>query len=616
MARLSQSRNLKGFGWLTKSRVTYHRDVAKERRALKRDAIEARKERIALKKLEAEERAADAKIAMAQRKIETAGKKADTGGMAESRFEAMKARMESEIAKQEEYKAAARARAGNPCARTRKSTVTDRAKRYRANQRGCKPKGVKKCKLCGAKSDLMVDHVDGFEENNRKANLRWLCRSCNTLLGAEMARTGQGRRTVQYNPKSTGGAQSLGEYINAVLQHTRGAHDEGGKIIHATPKWKRQEYASEIWSARHGRGNPAPQPGRRNSALEFSTEYHLGYNLGQADRQSANLRKTLDELHATFAANFPPESMASWESFETAYAAGYSGQMGAAAPNPVPHSPYVRFVVLWKQDGRGAFDEYGGYLDKRIAEGDAGRLRAAGHTAKVISASERTRTNREPADDPKCPLCHKPIEPQHTAAHDRQGRLVHDYCQRTRGNPEPAGDGSEEYQQALRTAELFHGRPVKEQIEVEEKIRTHDWYVSIGPLIKLKVKIVTGKRATFPFSVKGDALVNLFCSPDGRQMYLRGGDQELDLKALDMEQGTRWYRDRMVIGQITEITYQDRKKFHSFELVQYWHRLGEETKVKPWLLYDTMNKHLEIIGGQYHVETEALVESMSPGLVN
>lgn len=67
-----------------------------------------------------------------------------------------------------------------------------------------------------------------------------------------MAKTGKGRRTAQFNP----GAKSLGEYINAVLQHTRKAHDAGGLIIHETPKRKREEYASEIWSARKGRGNP------------------------------------------------------------------------------------------------------------------------------------------------------------------------------------------------------------------------------------------------------------------------------------------------------------------------------------------------------------------------
>jgi hypothetical protein len=618
MARLAQSRNLKGFGWLTKKRVTYHRDVAKERRELKRDAMEARKERIALKELEAKERAADAKIAAAQRKLETAAKKTDTGGMSEAKFEAMKARMEKEIEKQEQFKAAAlakvnpswgygiyqgspgfgandqvahfkskaaaetyarskgltgyrirRAFAKNPCASTRKTHVSDRAKRYRANQRGCKPAGVRKCKLCGSKSDVMVDHIDGNESNGSKRNLRWLCRSCNTLLGAEMARTGQGRRTVQYNPQ---GAQTLGEYVLAVLEHTRGAHDEAGKLIHATPKWKRQEYASEIWAARKARGNPAVSPeqyrlaqavlsgtarqthmspeaareivdrtpaklrseySKRNpcsSDKATSPEYQLGYSLGQRDRETATLPRTWAELEATFGAKFDPtRANALW--FFEAYKVGYEPTGGTTTGNP------------------------------------------RGQTHRGLSR-----------------------------------------------NPEPAqGDGSEEYQQALRTAELFHGRPVKEQIEVEEKIRTHDWYVSIGPLVKLIIKPLTKKprkRVPLPFHQSEAGQVQLFCSPDGRQFYLRGGDQELDLDAFGMGQGSKWYRDHMKIGEAVEITYRDRKKFHSFKLTDYFHKLGEETGDKPTLVYDSLSKKLGIIGGAYRIEMEDLVDGMSPGIVN
>jgi hypothetical protein len=642
MARAIQSRNLKGFRWLTKSRVTYHRDVAKERRELKRQAIEERKERIALKKLEAEERAADAKIAAASRKIEAAGKKTDTGSMSEARFEAMKTRMESEIAKQEEYKAAARARAGNPCAQTRKSQVSDRAKRYRANQPGCKPRGVKKCKLCGRKSDLMVDHIDGDESNGRKRNLRWLCRSCNTKLGADMARTGAGRRTVQYNPAvsdfeagaeaagmytrinvrpdrqsflaafnqwkrahgkdaslaqftagfksaapahwSNPGAETFGQYARAVAIHEShyvkgkrgrpghrvGAHDEGGAIIHDTPKWKRQEYAQEIWGSRRAKGNPAVSPeqyrlaqavlsgtarqthmspeaareiidrtparlrseySRRNpDSKETSPEYQLGYSLGQRDRETATLPRTWAELEATFDAKFDPtRANALW--FFEAYKAGYDPTGGTEAGNPR------------RQVNRGS----------------------------------------------------------------------------SRNNPEPADDGSEEYQQALRTAELFHGRPVKEEIEVKESIRTHDWYVSIGPLIKLVIKPVTKKpkaRVPLPFHQSETGQVQLFCSPDGKQFYLRGGDQELDLDAFGMGPGSAWYRDHMLIGEAVEITYRDRKKFHSFKLTDYYHKLGEDTRVKPTLAYDSLANKLSIIGGQYRIEMEDLVDGMSPGIVN
>jgi hypothetical protein len=189
-----------------------------------------------------------------------------------------------------------------------------------------------------------------------------------------------------------------------------------------------------------------------------------------------------------------------------------------------------------------------------------------------------------------------------------------------RRNPETAeGDGSEEYEQAKRTAELFHGRPVKEQIEVEEKIRTHDWYVSIGPLIKLIIKPVTKKpkaRVPLPFHQSEAGQVQLFCSPDGKQFYLRGGDQELDLNAFGMGEKSDWFRDHMLIGEAVEVTYRDRKKFHSFKLTDYYHKLGEQTRVKPTLVYDSLSKKLSIIGGQYRIEMEDLVDGMSPGIVN
>ncbi len=132
--------------------------------------------------------------------------------------------------------------------------ISDRAHRYRAQQ--CVPPGPRRCAVCGSTRFLVVDHRDGDEWNDAPGNLRWLCKSCNTRLGAEMAKKGRGRRTRQYNQ----GAKSLGAYVAAAIKHKRGAHDAGGKIIHETPKAKRSEYARKIWAARR-RFNPiyAPQ---------------------------------------------------------------------------------------------------------------------------------------------------------------------------------------------------------------------------------------------------------------------------------------------------------------------------------------------------------------------
>ncbi|HEV2233305.1 MAG TPA: HNH endonuclease signature motif containing protein [Terriglobia bacterium] len=105
--------------------------------------------------------------------------------------------------------------------------------------------------MCGSTANLVVDHIDGDERNDAPSNLRWLCKSCNTRLGLVMARAGQGRRTVQFNP----GAETLAAYVQAAVEHDRGAHDAGGLVIHQTPKEKRQAFAKEIWRRRRRTGH-------------------------------------------------------------------------------------------------------------------------------------------------------------------------------------------------------------------------------------------------------------------------------------------------------------------------------------------------------------------------
>jgi hypothetical protein len=65
-----------------------------------------------------------------------------------------------------------------------------------------------------------------------------------------MAKRGLGVRTRQYNPRKkkrrNPGAGNLAQYVQAAVDHTRGSHDAGGKIIHETPKSRRREFAREI----------------------------------------------------------------------------------------------------------------------------------------------------------------------------------------------------------------------------------------------------------------------------------------------------------------------------------------------------------------------------------
>ena len=100
----------------------------------------------------------------------------------------------------------------------------------------------------------MVHHRDGLEENNSPGNLQWACRSCNNRIAVEMVREGRGRRTCQFNP----GAETLAEYVQAAVEHRRGAQDPGGLLIHQTPSAQRREFAAEIWRRRRERGTDRP----------------------------------------------------------------------------------------------------------------------------------------------------------------------------------------------------------------------------------------------------------------------------------------------------------------------------------------------------------------------
>ena len=209
-------------------------------------------------------------------------------------------------------------------ARNRKpvTEISDRAKRYRAHAPECRPDGPKRCFKCGSQRFVVPDHKDGDESNGRKSNLRWACKRHNTILGKKMAKAGKGVRTRQYNPegyrveqvypgrfkvftpfnshsptltsrkkasdwlawhkklvaqtiRKNPGATNLAQYVQAAVDHTRGAHDEGGRVIHETPKSKRREFAREI-AFRKGHRNPK----RRNPETPADSLYRKFHGRG------------------------------------------------------------------------------------------------------------------------------------------------------------------------------------------------------------------------------------------------------------------------------------------------------------------------------------------------
>jgi hypothetical protein len=106
-----------------------------------------------------------------------------------------------------------------------------------------------------------VHHADGDEHNSAPENLVWACRSCNTLIGVVMKRSGLGVLTLQFNP-ARGGAQTLAQWVTAVLSmRGEGPMEPGAAVemIHATPAERRSRFAEQIWQRRRQRGTDRRQ---------------------------------------------------------------------------------------------------------------------------------------------------------------------------------------------------------------------------------------------------------------------------------------------------------------------------------------------------------------------
>lgn len=99
-------------------------------------------------------------------------------------------------------------------------------------------------------------HLDGNEAHGEPENLAYGCRSCNTKLAYAFKAIGAGVRTQQFNPAV--GIPTFQQYVWAVTHHSRGGHDEGGAIIHATPRDKRIEYARRIADIKRSRREEVP----------------------------------------------------------------------------------------------------------------------------------------------------------------------------------------------------------------------------------------------------------------------------------------------------------------------------------------------------------------------
>jgi len=180
-------------------------------------------------------------------------------------------------------------------------------------------------------------------------------------------------------------------------------------------------------------------------------------------------------------------------------------------------------------------------------------------------------------------------------------------------NLRPRRNPSEE-EQAVRLFQGFHGHDPKEIVEKHVSAATRLDYTALGDLVYLKVETPVGKKAEFNFHGDG---VKLAISPDGKQLYCIGGNQNI-LPCLDEDSKQKDFID---LGDAIEVAYLARKIHGKFQPVEYYHEFGEVDGTLPRLMYDRLRKQIFFIGGNYWVDVNmpapgTPLGKISPGIEN
>src|SRR5581483_11255506 len=377
--------------------------------------------------------------------------------------------------------------------------ITDREKRYRANTPECRPAGPRRCEKCRTTKNVVVHHRDGDESNGKKSNLGWLCRPHNAEAMIAMKRAGKGVRTRQYNP----GAKNLGEYVDAAVKHKRGSYDEGGKVIHETPKSTRQKFAREIWSRRRASVRVSSRNGRKPRRKNL-------FGLFERKAHARPVRRFYDKAADVLK--------------------GQPSKRRFKGPR-VKHASARN--VFWDRLSEGQ--------RRRVAR-EAGMAPTTADQVAVMTWSALGKSNFKEW---------KTALSENYRAMVKHGQTIPNPRKRNQ-NGDLAGE--------RRMYRKFHGRDghnVKEIIEVVEYQKD---FAKCGALSKMVVKTPNGEFA-LEFD-KRDG-IDVATNAEGTQLYLIGGNQDISRPLSQF--GVDTTKDLVKIGLCTRIDYITQKRFDKFK---------------------------------------------------
>lgn len=229
-----------------------------------------------------------------------------------------------------------------------------------------------------------------------------------------------------------------------------------------------------------------------------------------------------------------------------------------------------------------------------------GNLYASGYTKKQAAQALRDRV-REYRRSGKLPAGGGYGNPRRSTKRRR----------RTDRNPD-------ETKQAVKLFQSFHGKDPKDIVEKHVSAAIRKDYAALGELIAIGLDVpnqhgqslVNNWQKENHFGFEGDGVM-LASSPNGKQMYLVGGNQNLSQCLKRVEHDDE--KDFIDLGDIGFVVYLARKVHGNFEPIEYVHELGEKTGVLPRGMYDKLKRQIFFVGGEYFIDTK---KGVSPGIEN
>ena len=204
------------------------------------------------------------------------------------------------------------------------------------------------------------------------------------------------------------------------------------------------------------------------------------------------------------------------------------------------------------------------------------------------------KATRKPAAKPRAKSSGKKLRSRKPA------RAKNPRCRRNPVEVEDLAQLGDAEAAAVEMFRQFHGEDPTRATDYEHKVAYRSTLAKLGRLLELRALDDQDYETTL--EPRG---VEVYCSPDGGQIYFIGGDQALDVDALGLADAMP--KDLLTIGRCFYIAYHTTKDFHNFDPTDYEHQLGEVSGELPTLIYDTLNRSISFSGGAYKVKREGIV---------